>query len=189
MLTLRFVSGLRAEIKKKMPAVEGTFEQILVRARFEEAQWRELKQGSHQESAPIRRYPVSGGQTRQQTGGRSRGALSGQKSPVKKDNSRQENRGGCYHCGSSDHDIRKCPYKERSQPREASGKSNVQVNGLTTRVDALGAENSGEPECQPGPRIVTKLWLDGVEVESLLDTGSPVTIVSLGCLLDIWSVT
>ena len=45
MLTTRFISGLRKEVKKGMSTAEGTFDQVLAKARYEEAQWQELKSG------------------------------------------------------------------------------------------------------------------------------------------------
>ena len=192
-LTLRFIARLKTEIQKKLTAAEGTFDQILVRARYEEAQWQELK-GGHSDETAVRRYMTTGGQTHQQSSGKSTSSTierTGRRSPTRRDAPRRESRNGCYHCGSADHYVRQCPYKTRSQPKEAlgGGKFQMRSNSLTTEAKAAGMEQKGKLTCQPGPRVTAKVWLDGVEKEALLDTGSPVTILSVNCLLDIWAMT
>lgn len=74
MLTSRFISGLRAEIQKKLTAAEGDFGQVLARARFEEAQWRELKPASRLDTTDGKTHVPSGNQGRRQSGGRPQGA-------------------------------------------------------------------------------------------------------------------
>ena len=198
-LTFRFVAGLRAEIKKKMVTTEGTFDQTLVRARFEEAQWRELKSGDRSDSTSNKRYPVNGGQNRQQTGGRPRGAPSGSsqaKSPPTRNGPLQESRGECYKCGAVGHYARSCPFGGRAQPKESVGKASntdqlflprsTKVGETAATLKTLGTTEEEQKKYPRGKRISQTVRLDGQQIEALLDTGSPVTIVSLVTLLKCW---
>ena len=42
---------------------------------------------------------------------------------------------------------------------------------------------------KPGPRVTTTVEVNGVECAAVVDTGSPVTIVSEECLLKVWKMT
>ena len=56
--------------------------------------------------------------------------------------------------------------------------------GKTATMHVLAAE--GKPEGPTlGPTVLTNVLLEGHPVKALVDTGSPITIVSIDCLLDI----
>ncbi len=79
-LTYQFVAGLRADIKAKVAGREGGFEELLVKARFEEAKLRDLADpspgpGSEPPKDRDRNVPDSG-------------------------------RSKCFHCGSTGHFVR-----------------------------------------------------------------------------------
>ena len=42
---------------------------------------------------------------------------------------------------------------------------------------------------KPGPKVTTTVEVNGVECAAVVDTGSPVTIVSEECLLKVWKIT
>ena len=50
-LTNQFVSGLRAEIKQKIAGMEVDFQELLMKARFEEAKLRDLGESATQDLA------------------------------------------------------------------------------------------------------------------------------------------
>ena len=102
----------------------------------------------------------------------------------------------CHHCGGKGHMRRSCPLKGRTEPVEASGKCDSQeVKELTAlRKDALEEELAelktlGVYACAGelaiGPRVEAEVLVDGLPVKALVDTGSPVTILSSSCFFQI----
>ena len=108
-LTTRFISGLRKEVKKGMSTAEGTFDQVLAKVRYKEAQWRELKSGVI-EKTPHHEKPCH--PPREQRKG----------APPR----REKDGVQCYKCGAYGHYARSCPLAGRSQPRENQGRVIVQ---------------------------------------------------------------
>ena len=102
----------------------------------------------------------------------------------------------CHRCGSTQHFIRDCPFKGRGASREARGTereaaSNVRnLSFSSEEPDTTEENNSGRGlEVKPGPRVTTTVEVNGVECAAVVDTGSPVTIVSEECLLKVWKIT
>ena len=105
-LANQFVSGLRADLKVKVIGSEGTMEQLLARARFEEAKARDLAKNSprkHLTSPSVQKGTLP----------KSKGELGSSKSKTDPK---------CFNCELSGHLIRACPYpKQPKNGGEAHG--------------------------------------------------------------------
>ena len=227
-LVNQFVAGLLEDIKAKVVGIEGGFDQLLSRARFEEAKLRDLAatssllpssnrvglMSSTQSSGFTANPP--GSNNKQQKLTASRFHSEGQRIGVR-----------CYNCGSPSHLVRQCPYAARSRSTETSGIRNVgqstnkacvsnvspaevvsdnheqtekreekinhesndtdigedinkvvvTMHGVTS-TDVLG-------DVKLGSVLTSIVKVEGEPVEALLDTGSPVTIISLEWLLQV----
>ena len=205
-LTNQFVVGLLPDIKAKIVGSEGYFNQLLLKARFEEVKLREL--GVIQSSPPVSvtqntpNIPRPTFISRQQ---RSSGA-------------RPNVAPRCYNCGSTFHLIRQCPHLVKNKNTETPGKkgnesrdsnhmsnitlakesprSNYNEDGesrddISSELDEIIATMHGiTPDnvtgrVQLGPTLTAMIEVEGEVIEALLDTGSPVTIIRLETLLQI----
>ena len=110
-LSYQFVAGLRQEIKVRLAGVEGTFEQLLARARLEEAKLRDLAE----QEPRISRKPINPHIADTERGKKESEHMS---------NRDQFSRGGprCYHCRGQGHIARNCPMKGRAAPFESQGR-------------------------------------------------------------------
>ena len=223
-LAYQFVAGLVKELKAKLVGAEGTFEQLLERARFEEARIREL--GNLRPAEPehsYRRGPVQ---------------LTGNKDPPQTSTSRGKR--ACYNCGGVGHFARDCSLRGRGAPFEARGrgKNRDRQNTNRTRTEVVSmvqatiegkkkqekdSEETANEENTPlrrstacrtdtvddaimqvmatmhgvqpstdttstvklGLTPLSQVRLDGQPAEALLDTGSPISIVSMELFLKI----
>ena len=197
------MAGLLPDIKSKMVGSEGNFNQLLSKARFEEAKLREID--SIQSSPPISVVhktprPTLGLQQQRSSG------------------TRYNVRPRCYNCGSTSHLIRLCPHAVKNRYTEAPGKkgnesmdSNCVSNIGVTREssqnnynkdcesrDDIGGEldeiiatmhgissDNVMGQVQLGPILTALIEVEGETIEALLDTGSPVTIIRLETLLQL----
>ena len=208
--------GLLPEIKSKIVGCEGKFDQLLTKARFEEAKLRDLDSVQSTSSlSPVTRTvhpdpkpafvlrPQSFSGTRSNMGPR------------------------CYNCGSPSHLIRQCPYQVKGKYSETPGKTNNGIgkagsegrnnignadNNTVSSITPSGGSNILEGKSmenisselnkvtvtmhnissnsvtegiQLGPNLTGLVEVEGVALEALLDTGSPVTIIQLEALLQI----
>ena len=226
-LTNQFVAGLRTSLKAKVAGTEGSFEELLTKARFEEAKLRELKDAQLKQSLtssnrasaqvhPTSRYsPASGQKTRREQPPRFNGP--------------RQNPRKCYNCGSASHLANQCPHRDKSGPAEAPGRERSQTRGSQVAhisgdlatvtpvempketaaelrqklkeaevreaisdvfVTLHGLETGTNSEgVKLGPTPKAQIILEGEATTALLDTGSPVTIVSLEHLLRILART
>ena len=179
-LASQFVAGLRPELKEKLAGAEGDIEQLLVKAKFEEAKRRELRLDREESRVGISATTEQGGQppTKQTS----------TESPAE-DTKKQRDYSGiiCHNCGGRGHIARRCPHRKRVTPKEAEGKrsGNSVVEGRLKTIKSLGTEKTGAGR-RTGGRWETEILLEGQPVNALVDTGSPVTIVSLMFLLQLW---
>lgn len=189
-LASQFAAGLRTELKEKLTGVDGDIEQLLVRAKFEEAKRRELRLDRGDRSR-------SGTSANTEQGGRA--GTNGRQSDQPHDRGRQRDLSQiiCHHCGGKGHIARSCPLKRRADPREAPGKREGSANMKELsahRTDGLDEELAtlktlGVHETAGGlvvgPRVETDISIEGLVVKALIDTGSPVTIMSSTCFFQV----
>ena len=215
MLAYQFVAGLTPALRTKIAGVEGNFDQLLVKARFEEAKIRDLSPriNLRNQQTPTPRQPEPTGRTeasvRPSSGGRQDRKQTGKR---------------CYSCNGTGHFQKNCPLKEHSDPVETPGTgqssnkeritANLQRNTLQQaqdkvaqlRRELMAAEReesvtkaavtthvlqsypetkkssaSGGPTL--GPTLKVKASVKGCSTEALIDTSSPVSLVSIDFLL------
>ena len=217
-LTCQFVAGLKKEIKAKVAGAEGEFEQLVVKARFEEAKLHDLVEQPHK-AAPRKPFsatptlsPPRGMGLRQQVGDRDPSSIRHQAKQG------TITTGRCFNCGGLGHLARNCCQRGRGGPREAQGRYQGQGNEQVAKIDAAGEiekppsvprdrveelrRQLKEAEVEEalnmitatmkgitlpgdqenpllGPTVTTEVIFEGMPVVALLDTESPVTIVSL----------
>ena len=118
-LTNQFVTGLRRDIKMKVVGVEGSFDQMLTRARFEEAKLRDL---SNNETGPLTKSSsIQGSRVVTEDLGSTSVSSKLQKVTTPRFNvGGQRMSGRCFNCGSPTHLIRQCPYVTRPRATETS---------------------------------------------------------------------
>ena len=113
-LAYQFVAGLKKNLQSRVAGIEGDFDQLLLRARFEEAKIRDL-------SFQNDRCSNAGGS---QNGGSKKFATSGQqgRAAIRRQHSSREGTDRCFTCHGTGHYAKNCPYKGRSGPVEAQGR-------------------------------------------------------------------
>ena len=218
-LSYQFVAGLLPALRLKVAGIEGTFDQLLTRARFEEAKRRELGGAT---GTPTQEPRKSSPQPKE-TNGRN-GPL-----PTTSSYRNQSKDVRCYNCGGNGHYAKNCPMRGRAAPQESRGRTGGGGKGPPRKVAAIVASEPPDPqvatarkrsqervlqlrrelhqaelddslaeaaatlhvltaESEPrdsslGPTLSAIISFEGIPVSALLDTGSPVTIVSLSFLL------
>ena len=110
-LANQFVAGLRPELKAKVVGSEGNMEQLLMKARFEEAKQKELARVTpgYSRVTPNNSQRRFGGQRDVAT---SRSQMTGASttSPENLGKKSGRNKRSCYNCGLTTHLIKDCPY-------------------------------------------------------------------------------
>ena len=113
----------------------------------------------------------------------------------------------CYGCGAYGHYRNKCPVRDRGGPAESPGQRSTKVrvanvapekseprppadndigDALKKVMATMHSISSKESGVELGPVPSALVEFEGEQVQALLDTGSPVTIVSLVFLLKVW---
>ena len=191
-LSSQFVAGLNPTLKSKVAGAEGDFGQLLVKARFEEAKLKEFA-GAKQKKVVVEPTP-----------NKSESESLPPPAPMSRAAGLR-----CDMCDSPHHLRRKCPYRQRGAPGESRGKlkPEQQVSVVVPRdsdrhqsgqeqeeeVDAVLSETTAmmhgvtsktpNSTVELGPVVTAEVLLEGESVSALVDTGSPVTIVSLECIV------
>ena len=210
-LASQFAAGLLHPIKVKVAGTEGDFETLLTRARFEEARLRDLantQQGQHKsflgKKPPVQAPDYKSGVVDHKPGSTSAGGLN--RSPVRcygcgalghyRNKCPSKGKGGpAENPGTTQ------PAKlgrgrvanlmsEDLKPGGEHGHSAEpeSVESLLEQVAATMYSITGEScgtEVELGPVPTAEVMLEGEPVVALLDTGSPVTLVSLEFLLQV----
>ena len=218
-LTCQFVTGLRTEIKAKVAGMDGGFEQLVTKARFEEAKLRDLAyQPTVVRTAPKRPFgPAAMASPHREVGSKPAGEGAGVHQYAKPTGTAAR----CFNCGVAGHLARHCRQRGRGGT-EARGGYQTHGKDQVARIETIteaGKEASpqqdrvGElrrqlreaeveealsvvtatmhgitsPEGQEGvslgPTVMAEVEFEGTRVRALLDTGSPVTIVSMDLAL------
>ena len=222
-LTNQFVAGLQSNIKAKIAGTEGTFGELLTKARFEEAKLRELRSTQAQSltSSNHRLDTTPQHGTRHQVTNRQ----VPRKDQFSRQNGPRQNNQKCFNCGSGNHFANQCPHKHKSGTAETVGREMNQSHGgqvarisQTSLATAQGDQtvetvaelrqklkaaevreaihgaratlHSLKPsqdtcDVKLGPMLQAQVELEGVDTTALLDTESPVTIVSLDYLMQV----
>ena len=122
MLTYQFIAGLHPDIKAKIAGSEGDFDELLVKARFEEANIRDFTTVGTRNFNTKPFTPPSHSDLPQSTGSSAFRDREQRPGPDFGRN-RFSTSGGakCYTCGSSGHLFRQCPFQGKGGPREAPG--------------------------------------------------------------------
>ena len=207
-LSNQFVVGLRPKLKAKIVGQEGNLDQLLIRAKFEEAKGKELaaaRSVAFQKKPAVPttpRGPPENTTLQRQNQGTNPGFR-----PPK---SGRE----CFNCGMEGHLARTCPYrKQPKSQKEAQGRKEKMMSVVTSddskvskeqRVEELRKQlreaemaaavqntagtlsmvtTSEGTVSQLGPTIFTSVKVNGVPTKALVDTGSPATIISLKFVL------
>ena len=192
-LANQFVSGLCSELKSKVVGIDGGLEQLLLKARFEEAKRKEFA------SAKPPTYP------KKSTGGPNsspapkslpKGILPSSDSPKPEKGNRN-----CYNCGLAGHLVRVCPYPRRpkgeleARGRKESAVANVrssnepikqkieklrqelreaEMAGIITGTTAtmhLVTSSVQARKSRLGLTVVAEVKVNGTPTEALIDTG------------------
>ena len=200
-LANQFIAGLRTDLKAKVVGTEGDLDKLLVKARFEEAKKKELDLSRTTSSHPKKFNTVTSPNP-----SRSDSNSSGRSSPK---NTPTVIKGACFNCGMPGHLARSCSYpKQPKGDKEAKGKKAPSVASVATEdsrqskiatlrkqlqeeeiaaatekasttVHGVMSSSEDGQQVAVGPTITTKVAVNGLATDALVDTGSPVTIVSL----------
>ena len=138
-LVNQFVSGLRSELQAKVLGVEGSMDELVAKARFEEAKSKELS-GRSPGLQPKKTYPSkgqSGGHTNRPSLTTPAATLSTQPTPVDQGEMTKEPV-TCFQCGMEGHIRSSCPYP-RPQKEGAESCGRPQIKNMTSR------ESPGSP--------------------------------------------
>ena len=141
MLSNQFVMGLRPELKTKMVGMEGSFEELLIKSRFEEAKNREVAAVKNSSGHPQSVWAKKPGGTTSDEKRKPLGKPNGPKgtmnavpeetSPatgLKFSKSRK-----CFNCGMEGHMARACTYPRQTRgDHEARGRRNPGTGTVTT---------------------------------------------------------
>lgn len=208
MLANQFVSGLRADLKAKVVGTEGSLEQLLVKARFEEAKRRELAAPKGIRDFTPRKPPMPPNiGTVAKDGHYSKSPQSGSNAPG---TGRQDTT--AWKCGMPGHLARACPYpRPNRRDHEAKGhpahsvsavrpveagtplrdlREQLQEAELAEAVRGAQAviynvSSYEGSKVKLGPTVLTQVEVNGTPTDALVDTGSPMTIASLEFVMQV----
>ena len=207
-LGYQFVAGLTDVLKSKLVGTEGSFDELLARARFEEAKVKEPI-AARPTPTPCKwehgTAPVMPTRTQSMP------------TSAETNNGRIPCSRSCFNCGLDGHLMKACPYpRQWKRSQESRGQRDPRVASMTStreslirtdkqRVEGLRkelreaelAKAAGKtaatmhnvaavgqgPEPKLGPTVFAELMVNGVPVQALIGTGSPATIISLDCAM------
>ena len=131
-LASQFVTGLREDIKAKLARCDGDLDQLLIKARFEEAKIRDL--GSKGTASVLRRLVFAP----EHASAPSKDTSAGEKQ------ARARAKDTCRGCGGTGHYIHQCPYNW-AVTEEAKGQSRNKIATLVPGSEIpRGTPSSGD---------------------------------------------
>ena len=186
-LSSRFVAGLRQELQEKLTGAVGDFDVLMQRARFEEAKRKELR-GEKKDPDGTRQQ----GRTAKETPKSTKDGPSGDGNRRSYPRARNQDNRTCHRCGADDHLVRSCPLRGRQGSSESTrtsvstkvlsvGQADEQALEITMKT--LDAKEREQPKI--GHQITVEVEVEGLPVTAVVDTGSPVSIISSLCLSNV----
>ena len=204
----QFVAGLRPELKRKLIEVDAGLEELILKAKFEEAKSVELTVKKSQTRDTLTPKTV------QTTGGTITASVpvtSTRSGPTSSVGTRS-GKVKCFNCGMESHIVRNCPYPRKGRREE---EAHGQRRG-TTMSALVGDEDDLEERVreleqrlqearvklavhgrlqmntmsvggQCDKSVLAEVRVNGGPTQTLIDTGSPATTVSLDYVLDLFS--
>ena len=205
----QFVSGLRPELQVKIVGVEGSMDELILNARFEEGKTKEF--AAVRTSVPFPRRPSAphGDSVTTSTPSPTRNSWKAKPDIPKVERSGSDparsGRSGsrkCFNCGLEGHLARACTYRKPAQgDQEAHGrrtvsmvtlekkpekrateeriaelKQELQKAELAVAIEAAGTLNT--MEATGNSPVFAPIEMNGITAKTLINTGSPATIVS-----------
>ena len=168
-ITYQFVAGIRNAIKVKVAGMDGEFEYLVTKARFEESRLRDLQVAEPLRGAPKKMFslataagPSHNGSSRQQTGR--------QESANTQPQMRQAvpTSAQCFNCGVTCHLRRNCPQHGRAPPEERGRHQGRNIEQVA-KIEAAGG--IGEQPSPSQERVVElRRQLQEAEIEEALNT-------------------
>ena len=181
-------------LKSKVAGTEGGFDEVFVKARFEEAKLQDLSPKQ---------------QPRKPQGAPTSPAVTFAKpQSTEQSSSDRPKLLECKKCGGTNHTAKYCRWRGHAEPAEARGgeknptrtvktlvhqdKNRSQLwdaeldqalTDISTTMHTITLQES-DVAAQLGPTLTSEIQFEGCLVKALLDTGSPSTIVSLEFLLE-----
>lgn len=149
-LAYQFVAGLIEPLKLKLVGIKGTFDELLTKARFEEARLKERMRSNNSS----RQATQTGASNREASSREPVSWNSSIRAPSATSQSKSERR--CYSCGGVGHIARHCSLKGRGAPVESKGRDAHKTGG-NKQVSMLQAEvDPGTEHSDPGPEASTE---------------------------------
>ena len=165
-LAYQFVAGLNDALRAKLVGAKGTFDEVLTRARFEEARMKEReKSSSHHTtlSTPANRISNTS---------KNQNANASRTTQTKSDRR-------CYSCGGTGHMARDCSLQGRGAPVESRGRGSTRGAGQGSQSSGGCGGNSRNTQVSilqvgvcPGTEVTKHEATDSEEEHGVTPTGN-----------------
>ena len=142
-LAYQFVAGLLPDIKLKLAGVEGSMDELLAKARLQEAKLRDMATPTSKGLVPKKSH-VSFSQQKGVTFPRERGQTSSSTPTIQP---RFKPSFKCFHCQGTGHLARNCPMRGRAAPAESGGRNqgSARKDSPLTKVASITVNREYSP--------------------------------------------